>query len=178
MRSRHHWEEVMTREVAKSALDVLSDVELRDVVSAFSFMKGCATYAGVPYAESWQLGYLKDGICPWRIIDRDARRGPSADNVAFTFSAASTAGLRLEMQAYAKAFRGLKEYQERGVSIDLMASSRRWPRPASPERPRASADQRQHRYGPGMRVRLLRFALDPYANDNELVPSGTCGGLC
>lgn len=116
----------MTGEVSKAASDALCDADLATVMPAFTFMKACAQWAGVPHAQSWQLGYLADGIAPWRIVDQAADAGSGGTgNVAFTFQACSVACLRIEIEAYAKALRGLKEIYERGFSQDLMAATRR-----------------------------------------------------
>lgn len=116
----------MTRRASRAAIFALNDNELARIESAFGFMKGCAEYYGVPHADQWQLDYLDNGIAPWRVVDRGAQNRPeSHDNVAFTFYATTAAGLRIEMQVYGKAFRGLAEIRDKGSSSDFMAASRR-----------------------------------------------------
>jgi hypothetical protein len=121
----------MTRQVSKEAIDALNawpDAKLSDIVAAFGFMKANATFAAIPHAEQLQLGYLGNGICPWRIIDRGAEPGAGTANVAFTLRSSTTAGLCIEMEAYGKAFRGLGEIRDKGTAPDLIADGRRRPR--------------------------------------------------
>lgn len=117
----------MTREMSKAAIDALPEEELYRVTSAFGFMKACAASAGVPHAQSWRLHYDSERVWAWRVIDRDADSGGSDDtrNVVFTLQHGSPAGLRVEMEAYGKALRGIKELRDKGFSLDLMAASRR-----------------------------------------------------
>jgi hypothetical protein len=112
----------MSTGLSHTAAGRLSPRDRIDVAQAFTLLKSCATFAGVPYAAHWQLDYQPDRAAHWRVTDTTAC-GDS--HVAFTLASVTPWGLCAELEAYAKALRGMKEILKSGYSQDLIAPSRR-----------------------------------------------------
>lgn len=103
-------------------------IELERLRSAFCFARACAAMAKVPNAEQWRLVHDVTRVFAWRVTDSDETASLKDDwstgNVVFALSNDPKV-VRVELNTYGRALRGMAELAIRGHSIDLMSPNGR-----------------------------------------------------